>query len=119
MSLFVNCESMLNRIFDLTGEVCDYARGEVTLLSIPCKPGKTNARVEQYGVSFRLHLADFILRTTDIESVFPPKVGDHITFNNRGYVVTAPPEEPHWQYHSRHSTAFVRVHAKLLEDTDE
>lgn len=115
MSLFEQCESMLDHLFDFTGEVCDYTRGENTITSIACKPGSTHARVEQYGVSFRMHLADFIVRTNDIDSVFPPKIGDVITYNKKQYVVTSPPEEPHWQYHSRHSDKFLRIHTNLLE----
>lgn len=119
MSLFDQCESMLDHIFDLTGETCDYARGNTTILGIACKPGATKAKVEQYGVAFRMHLADFIVRTNDIEAIFPPKVGDSIVYNDRTYVVTAPPEEPVWQYHSRHTTRFTRIHTKLMEGGED
>lgn len=117
-SIFETGEKLLAAAFSFAAVAIDYRRaGEIVAVSIPAKLGKTLFRVDNYGVSVRIRQRDFIVRTADL--AVTPEVGDEILFDGKIYSVTAPADEPCWQWHTRLSHDQRRIHAKFSGDNQE
>lgn len=120
MSVFELVDSVLDDMFDVTGEPVSYSRdGVVLFANIKAKVGSTLFRTDDAnGITFRIEQRDFIVRVSDMAGFDEPKKGDEIIWDGKAYMVAAPNGEPCWKWHTRHSHTQMRIHAKYLGDLE-